>query len=303
MPHINDIYRARINMVIDHVNTHLDQSFKLDELAAIANFSSFHFHRIFVAVVGESLNFYTNRVRLEKGAKLIKYSKQSMSEIAYASGFSSPATFSRSFKNYFGISPTAYKKGGKIENSKICKELFPLSEYLVPMSLKEKARQFPVVIKEFPRRKIAYIRVVNSYTEGVVAEAFTELINWTKQEGIYNDVTFFGMSMDDPLVTPQEKYRYEACAQIPDSFTFNMHSKIREMYIPKAQYASTVVSGDIKIVATATNYLFDNWLLNSEYEPAHMHGIEIFLDKDNINNWEHFDLELCIPIVPLKKIE
>jgi len=247
MPHINDIYRARINMVIDHVNTHLDQSFKLDELAAIANFSSFHFHRIFVAVVGESLNFYTNRVRLEKGAKLIKYSKQSMSEIAYASGFSSPATFSRSFKN-------------KIENSKICKELFPLSEYLVPMSLKEKARQFPVVIKEFPRRKIAYIRVVNSYTEGVVAEAFTELI-------------------------------------------FNMHSKIREMYIPKAQYASTVVSGDIKIVATATNYLFDNWLLNSEYEPAHMHGIEIFLDKDNINNWEHFDLELCIPIVPLKKIE
>ncbi len=300
MSPINDIYRDRINQVIDHVNQHLDQSFKLNDLAAIANFSPYHFHRIFVAVTGESLNFYTNRVRLEKGARLVKYSKQAMRDIAFHCGFSSPASFSRSFKNYFGISPSNYKKGVEFENSKICKELFPMNDYLEDMQLEEKEKLFPVTVTEFPKRKVAYIRVTNSYAEGVVANAFNELIEWTKKNDLFSKATFFGMSMDDPLVTPQEKYRYEACVSIPDKLNIVNHPQIRCMVLPKAYYASTVVSGDIKRMATATHYLFDEWLLNSSYEPAHMHGIEIFLDKENITNWEHFDLQLCIPVVPLK---
>jgi len=302
MSPVNALYSQKINTVIDHMNANLDQSFKLNELAAIANFSSFHFHRIFVAIIGESVNFYTNRIRLEKAAKLITYSKQSLKDIAYACGLSSPATFSRSFKSYFGISPSNYRKTGKIDNSKICKELFPMDEYLVPMSLEEKAKQFPVAVKEFAKRKIAYIRVVNSYAEGVVANAFNSLLAWTKENKIYEESTFFGMSMDDPLVTPQEKYRYEACVQVPDNFEIRTHTSIQKMILARANYATTIVSGDIKRMATATHYLFDAWLLNSNYEPAHMHGIEIFLDKDNITNWEHFDLELCIPVVPLNSL-
>jgi len=298
MKKASSIYQKRINAVIDHLNKNLDQSFSLDELARIAHFSSFHFHKIFVAVVGESVNFYTNRVRLEKAAKMLKFSPSPIADIAYDCGFSSPSTFSRSFSKYFSVSPSLYRKKGHVENHKICKELFPMTEYLVPMTLTEKQSTFPVIIKTLPQRKVAYIRVVDSYQEGVVIEAFEKLITWAKDEQLFDDGQFFGMSLDDPMVTPHKKYRYEACITIPKHFSVDTDG-IEEMLIPACSYVTTTVSGDITVVATGIDYLFNTWLINSEYEPEHQHALEHFLDKQNICNWDPCDLELCIPVKPI----
>jgi len=297
----NQIYQKRINAVIDYINENLNKSFSLKELASIAHFSPYHFHRIFVAVIGESVNYYTNRIRLEKAARLLKFSASSISDIAYDCGFSSPSTFSRSFKNYFDSSPNLFRKSGNIKNSKICKELFPLTEYLVPMSLQEKQLNFPVKVKQFPERLVAYIRVIDSYKEGVVIQAFERLIAWAKEKKLFEGAQFFGMSLDDPMVTPQGKYRYEACMTIPPNFKIENNMEIEAMVLPKCKYATTKISGNINIVATATSYLFNDWLINSQYEPEHQYGLELFLDKANICNWNHFDLELCIPVKSLKK--
>ena len=297
-----NIYRSRINKVIDHVNENLDQAFTLEELASVAHFSPFHFHRVFVAVTGESLNFFTNRVRLEKAARFLKFSNNKISNIALDCGFSSASTLSRSFKKHFGISPSKYRLTGDLEDSKICKELFPLDEYLVPMSLEEKKELFPIKVVRLPERDAAYIRILNSYREGVVIEAFQELISWAKENGLYKNQTFFGMSLDDPMTTPQEKYRYEACMTIPADFKIEETTRIKSVKLPELTYATTEVSGDISIVATATHYMFNHWLINSNYEPEHQHGMEIFLDKLNICNWENFHLQLCIPVKKLNRI-
>jgi hypothetical protein len=59
--------------------------------------SEYHFHRVFDAMTGETLNDFTNRQRLEKAARLLTTTRQSATEIALECGFSSSATFSRSF--------------------------------------------------------------------------------------------------------------------------------------------------------------------------------------------------------------
>jgi AraC family transcriptional regulator len=138
----NKIYQRRINNVINYINDNLDKSLSLNELADTANFSSYYFHRIFVAVVGESINSYTNRTRIQKSARLLKFSNSPISDIAYECGFSSPSTFSRSFKQHFEITPSIFRKTGNIENSKICKELHSLEKYLCEMSLEEKNQDF-----------------------------------------------------------------------------------------------------------------------------------------------------------------
>src|SRR4051812_32399547 len=91
----NDEYSDRINRVIDYLRENLDQQVKLKDLAKVACFSEFHFHRIFGAVSGETLNFFTNRLRVEKAARLLRYSEQNLTDIALNCGFSSSATFSR----------------------------------------------------------------------------------------------------------------------------------------------------------------------------------------------------------------
>ena len=90
-----DIYRRRINQVIDHLNGNLHRSVALEELASVAFFSPYHFHRIFVALMGETVNAFTNRLRNEKAARLLRFSQKPVTEIAAECGFSSTATLSR----------------------------------------------------------------------------------------------------------------------------------------------------------------------------------------------------------------
>src|SRR5580704_11803817 len=65
-------YAQRIDRVIDYLRANLHRPVKLAELANVACFSEFHFHRIFIAVSGETLNNFTNRLRLEKAARLLR---------------------------------------------------------------------------------------------------------------------------------------------------------------------------------------------------------------------------------------
>src|SRR5580698_6722980 len=154
----NGEYTQRIDRVIDYLRGNLDRQVKLKELARVACLSEFHFHRIFGAVSGETLNNFTNRLRLEKAARLLRYSDQSVTDIAFDCGFSSSATFSRAFRSGYDTSPRQFRKSGEIKKSKICKELFPEDKYGLPMSAEEKRAAFPVRLIDIPERQVAYIR-------------------------------------------------------------------------------------------------------------------------------------------------
>jgi AraC family transcriptional regulator len=108
------------------------------------------------------------------------------------------------------------------------------------------------------------------------------------------------MTVDDPHVTPKHLYRYEVC--LASSFPFECMEGMSKLKMPAMRYAATRVSGDIRTVTTATDYLFRGWLINSDYEPEHAPGLEIFLDKENAMDWSHFELELCIPVRKLAKM-
>ena len=75
-------YTRRIDRVLDYLREHLDQPSKLEDLAKIACFSKYHFHRVFRAMTGETLNDFTNRLRLEKAARLLKRTDRNTTEIA-----------------------------------------------------------------------------------------------------------------------------------------------------------------------------------------------------------------------------
>ena len=167
------------------------------------------------------------------------------------------------------------------------------------MTEDELKANFPVEIRDFPKRRIAYIRVLDSYKDGVVLKAFEELINWSKQMSLFSSETIFGMSIDNPMVTPQEKYRYEVCITIPMDLKVE-HSFIQTMTLPKCKYAVSSVSGSFNHVATAIKYLFNDWMINSSFEPEQQAGLEIFNDKQNILNWEHLNLDLCVPVKQIK---
>jgi ComF family protein len=72
-------YTRRINRVIDYLSDHRDQPLKLEELAKVACFSEYHFHLVFREMTGETVNDFTNRLRLKKAARL----KNSIKNVHY----------------------------------------------------------------------------------------------------------------------------------------------------------------------------------------------------------------------------
>ncbi len=87
-------YISRINKTFDYIESNLEKPMTLEELATVANFSKFHFNRIFQSIVGETPFQFILRVRLERAATLIITSKnERISTIAYKCGFSDISVF------------------------------------------------------------------------------------------------------------------------------------------------------------------------------------------------------------------
>jgi AraC-like DNA-binding protein len=119
-------YIARINRVIDFIERHIDEPLPLERLAGVAYFSPFHFHRIFRALMGETLNQFIQRLRVEKAARQLRdHPRKSVTAIALDCGFSGSAAFARVFKEAFGVSASAWRAGRRRGRGKIGKMTLP----------------------------------------------------------------------------------------------------------------------------------------------------------------------------------
>ncbi len=103
-------YVAAISDVLAHVQAHLDDELTPHQLANVACFSEHHFHRIFRAVVGESVMDHVRRLRLERAAFQLKTSRMSVGSIALDAGYGAQEAFTRIFQAYFGVSPRIFRR-------------------------------------------------------------------------------------------------------------------------------------------------------------------------------------------------
>jgi len=82
----------------------------LDDLAAAAGFSRYHFAREFRAAFGETPGGYLSRRRVERAKDLLASANLTVTEICVVVGFSSLGSFSRRFRELVGCSPTEYRR-------------------------------------------------------------------------------------------------------------------------------------------------------------------------------------------------
>ena len=99
-----------VNKAIQTVEDHLmDSTFSVDDFIKEMGMSRSNLHIKLKALTNKSTTEFIRSIRLKKGAVLIKQTDLTISEIAYNTGFASPAYFSKSFKKLFGVLPTDYR--------------------------------------------------------------------------------------------------------------------------------------------------------------------------------------------------
>jgi len=297
----NPHYQERVNRVLDHIGQHLDGDLSLTHLAGIGCFSPFHFHRIFQAVTGETLNTHVRRVRLERAALLMKTSpRKRITEVAIEAGFAGASEFSRAFKSHFGKAPSAWDRRTPLENSKICKAPEGLSYYSLE-ELENWGANVEVHVTRFGGFRYVYNRIFAPYGNSKLVDAYQALIQWLADRGTsYQDVTFIGMSLDDPSVTPSENCRYDMGVAFPPGTALpDSPSGLTIRDLQPQDVASIHCVGDLGQVDRAWHYLYRVWLPSVAYEPADLPAMEVFVRLPEEIGWETFDLKAVIPVARL----
>jgi AraC-like DNA-binding protein len=80
-------------------------------VAAVAHISPAHFIRCFRSVFGETPHRYLQRRRVERSMFLLRETERSVTDICFDVGFTSLGTFSRTFRQIVGESPSVYRHG------------------------------------------------------------------------------------------------------------------------------------------------------------------------------------------------
>ena len=100
-------YGQRLEPVLRWLASHPDADPDLYRLADLACLSPYHFHRVYRALMGETVNATVQRIRMHRAAVALGRSEASLREVAQRAGYESDAAFNRAFGATFGISPGA----------------------------------------------------------------------------------------------------------------------------------------------------------------------------------------------------
>jgi AraC family transcriptional regulator len=315
-------YVARINRVIDHVDAHLDAGLTLGELADVACFSRFHFHRIFSAMVGETITDYVKRIRLQNAAaRLVNNPRDSVTGIAMACGFSSPSVFARAFRERFGVSATTWRAyGGRAPGARPRRNdgtaerkagqadrkagdaadgyLLHPREHLAEQRRNDMAvRAQSIEVKELNELNVAYIRHIGAYNR--IGEAFGKLMRWAGPRGLlrFPETKSLAVYRDSPEVTDVSRLRSDACITVPEGTKVDGEAGL--MRIPGGAFAvgRFEISGDE--FGEAWNALMGGWLPGSGWQPDDRMCYELYLNDHEQHPQKKFIIDICEPVKPL----
>jgi AraC family transcriptional regulator len=312
-------YSRRMNRVLDYIDRHLDAPLGLDELAGVAHFSPFHFHRVCAGWLGETLGDYLQRRRLAVGAALLAARPaDSVLSVALAVGFGSGEAFARAFKRQFGCTPSAWRqqtparwaeqlgaaraRGAhqrNLDQAERNPDQAAAAEFTdhehSPTNTTEHIMNVRFV--DFPATRVAYLRTIGPYGPALgrfVGEVF---MPWLRAQGLERR-GWYGVTHDDPSITAPEKCRFDACVAVPEGYTPSGQAMLTTL--PGGRYAVASFQGTAAAIGDAWTEMFRDWLPNSGMQCDARPVFDHYRPDSRVDPATGiFDCELCIPVRPL----
>jgi len=322
--YLREEYTARINRVIDYIEANISKDLSLKELATVAHFSPFHFHRIFSAMVGETLNGFIKRLRIEKAATmLVQNPKKSITEIAFECGFSGSSAFARTFQETFQMSASEWRAGEYQKNSKNGKtgskegkpvgnirQDFDVYSFYIDSMTKQMWRVemktnkeliTNVEVKDIPEMHVAYLRHIGPYAgdEQLFGNLFNRLCTWAGPRGLlrFPETKFVTIYHDNPDITDETKLRTDVCITIP--LDAQVDGEIGKATIPAGKYAIAHFEIMPDQYGDAWNAVYGGWLPESGYQPDDRPCFELYLNDPKEHPEGKHVVDIYAPVKPM----
>ncbi len=292
-----------ITKVLQYIDEYLDGELSLDKVASAAHTSPFHFHRLFKTEMGETLNSYITRRRIEKAASiLIRRSEISISELSLMHGFSSNSSFTRTFKKYYGVSPSIFREESPSRYSKISQvkskngQHSPLfEEYIcnIDNQLEWIDMNVNIEVKELAKMNLAYMDSIGAENLG---GTYARLVKWAAPKGLMDspDLKMITVFHDSFKITPPDKVRMSACILLDDEILKDDFVSIRA--IEGGRFIVAHMEIGANEFPSAWGNLFV-WMNENGYKKADQDPFEIYHNDFNQHPEKKCIVDLCIPAI------
>jgi AraC family transcriptional regulator len=261
-----DDYFARFRRVLRHVDAHLEEPLPVEELAGVAAFSKFHFHRQFSALFGMGVGRYVQLVRLKRASYLLAFREglqgDRIIDLALGSGYESHEAFTRAFKKAVGQTPSEFRAAPEWP---AWHAVYERLSQLRSTHMKPEHRPQDVELVDFPATRVAVLEHRGDPRR--IGDTIRRFIAWRRQNGLPPSTSAtFNLLYGDPATTPADEFRLDLCAAVTRPVAENADGVV-ERTIPPGRCARLRHVGSDDTFGETFQFLYAQWLPASGHEP------------------------------------
>lgn len=296
-------YKKRIVKTIQYIDANLDTDLSLEKVAENSAYSPFHFHRIFKLITGETLQNYIIRKKIEKSAFLLAMHKHlEIKEIYFDLGFSNHSVFSKTFKKYYGLPPSEFRKSAPEAFHKILQTQSKnghidtvFSQYICTIEnlLNWTTMNLKIEVKEMPEMNLA---AVMSLGIAGVEPSYNVLVDWAKKKHLFprKNVKMISVYHDSFKVTPADKVRIHACMLLDEK----LEEATGEIFSETIEAGKFIVgSGEVTLNDFEQCWVsLFLWMNEHHYAMRRTFPFEIYHSNFKEHPEGKMIVEFCIPI-------
>ena len=270
-------YEQRLEYAVRLIADSLDDPLGLQDLADRVGFSRFHFHRVFQALLGETVGGITRRLLLERAATQLRCSDTPITEIAFSAGYATHEAFVKAFRAAFGYTPSGFRR-----HLRYAGELPTVNgvhyrggtEFAIRFIASRGESVMQVDIKEVPARRAVCFQHHGPYY--MIGQSFGALQAWVEetQAEVGKRV---GIFYDDPEATAPDKLRSDAGAYVAPEFHVD-DPRVHIVDLPAGSYAVHTHFGPYDGLSAAWAKLGSDWFPNSGYDIGTAPAFEVYVN-------------------------
>ncbi len=291
-------YLKQVQRGIDFFEESLDDDISSEAISseAIANaagISRWHFQRLFKALTNETLKTYIRSRRLANALNALLTTDKKIIDIALTADYESQESFTRAFKNMFGLTPGEYRRIG--DKNMFLKKIQFDENYLTHINTKLSLE--PEIYKQKSLQLVGLKTLFYNVDseKNNIGDKLPPL--WKDFLSRYQEIehairgTCYGIILQCSSHSDQLVY-YAAMEVTQESPT---PEGMESITIPSATYAKFEHKGEVKYIDNTVNYIYSNWLMRSGKQHTYGADIEVY-GPDHDAESESSIMHYAIPI-------
>jgi AraC family transcriptional regulator len=273
---------------ITFIEKNMYEPITIHDIAREAQYSTYHFCRIFRSLVGDSPKEYLRKRRLTVAAERLVKGETSILDIALDCQFGSHASFTRSFKQFFKVTPEQYRE--KADPFRLI-----YKDQFSPQMLHHLQNRLVMEPEILTRSEVKVVGTTHQYQE----EELNVGTLWSDFQHKVNQITnrvgsdAFGIYEEYFETEDSVGFNYICSVEVSDfdDVPEGMISRI----IPEQMYAVFRHTGSISFLPETLKYIWGSWLPKSNYEYVEKPNFELYSPGIQPEDPDHI-LFLYIPV-------